>query len=271
MRFGQVGLLVVPVCMLGCWLAPAAASAGEPKIFPVMIRVTADEHIRNTSHGKALVESVQNGFVRGGWEVIGANIEGPTSEVLEEAGFPVQQGAAGLGMACEAQVRVVVRANPGAGASRVALSAAETGTGRVLASFRGECKASGGKGKEARACDALVARLAARIRVRLGARPVAGWHHQIVFIAPPRKFDFKIHRELLKLATFRENTLSTRRLAVFHVHSSLDRDHMGEKVAEVIRRLVPRARFTVHKPATQYLVFAFDEHQASGDKPKQPK
>lgn len=251
--------------MLCCWLAPAVVSAGEQKTLPVMVTVTAAEGLRGTSRGDALVEAVRDALVRAGWEVTGENIEGPTSRVLAEAGFRVQDEAARLGMGSEAGVLVVVQAKD-SGGHEVNLSAVETGTARILGRKSGGCGTSGGEEAGSRACDELVSALAAQVRARLDVEPVTGRHWMLVFISPPKHFDFKMHRELLKLCTFRENVLSTRGLAVFHLHSELGRDALAAKVADVIRRIVPGAQFSVHKARTQYVVYAFGDREDADER-----
>jgi 16S rRNA G966 N2-methylase RsmD len=252
----------------GTWLILfllAAAPGQSQKTLPVTIEI-----VPKTSHssGAALQDFIGAALVKRGWEVVGHNVEGPTGKVLKKAGIEVQDEAARIFLSSESAVRLAfeakfIKSPAGKQALVLAASAYETQTSRTLGKdvVQSDLYDPANQQEKTAAwkltCTALARVVSKQISDQLDVRPVAGKHYQVVFLNPPKNFDFKIQRKLKKLCAFSRAMISTKGFISFHTHCPLNRDKLAAEVKAATEKILGKVSCDLEKPETQYIVVVF--------------
>lgn len=235
------------------------------KTLPVTVQIVPDA---KHPAGETLQDLIAAAMAKHGWEIVGHNVEGPTGKVLQDAGIEVQDKAARLFLSSESAVRLSFetgfeKAPPGKQRLVLAATAYETQTSRILGRdlVTSDPYDPANQPEKTAAwkltCTALVSAISKGISAQLDVRPVAGKHYQVVFVNPPKNFDFKIDRRLKKICAFSRAMIATKGFLSFHSHCPMNRDRLAAKVKTAIEKILGQVSYDLEKPKTQFIVVVF--------------
>jgi hypothetical protein len=223
-------------------LAPAVVKAREA--IPVTIQVVPAKSSSSSGWNEPIRKGISESLLKAGFEVTGPGGLVTAREILGEAGIEIDDDAARIAMSMGSDVTVVFegmfdRGDKAVTKLSLSVRAMEAGTGRMLASKIAVASSGAGANPKISAIEKAIAEVMPSVNALLARRipekPVGGAHRMVVLVNPPKKADFRMAKVLREACEFVKVPVSTRAVAVFHTHCSMDRDALLEKIKSGIK------------------------------------